>query len=310
MIAYAEASPEVVSIAIQSGIEAVSITARRLTQEDALEVARLATSVAAQWVVLDGFRFTSEYRRVLHEAGLRVLQMDEPGFSDARYVDCVVNPTLHAHEDLYLCRQPSTHLLLGPQYIPLRKEFVKWIGWRRVTEASVRRVLLTFGGADDDNLTLRVLASLSTMSVRDLVVTAIIGPANPHGAAVQDFARSLSFDTHIIKSPPEIAEWMVWADIGVGAAGITTWEMACLGLPMVLTSVFHNEETVADTVEDAGAAVNVGWHEKVTCAQIALELERLFRSASRRARMSDCGRALVDGQGAPRILEFVRRQTL
>jgi spore coat polysaccharide biosynthesis predicted glycosyltransferase SpsG len=165
------------------------------------------------------------------------------------------------------------------------------------------------GGADDDNVNLKILAALAKARLPDVEVAVIIGPVNPHRLAVETFASSLDFPVQIVSNPANVAEWMVWADVGVAAAGITTWEMAFLGLPMLLLSAMANQIPIAEGFQDAGAAVNLGWHENMTALGIADEISALFRSVGRRATMSDRARALVDGCGAARVVEFLRGET-
>src|SRR5258708_10858094 len=91
IIAYAEANAEIVSRAAQSGVETAQIFAPRLTDADAQELAKLAQAFGAQWIVLDGYRFSSAYRKILHLASSKILQIDDPGFSGVCYADCILN---------------------------------------------------------------------------------------------------------------------------------------------------------------------------------------------------------------------------
>jgi RimJ/RimL family protein N-acetyltransferase len=93
------------------------------------------------------------------------------------------------------------------------------------------------------------------------------------------------------------------ADICVAAAGSTTWEICCAGLPALLASVADNQLAVARAISGAGAAIDLGWWEGLTEAGIARAVRRLARDAGRREALAARGMALVDGGGARRVVD-------
>src|SRR5690606_40862662 len=98
---------------------------------------------------------------------------------------------------------------------------------RRAVGLEARRVLVTMGGGDSGNFTATVIRALKKSRLA-LEITAVVGPANPHRAALQALANGTG--TRIITSPPSMADLMAWADLAIGAGGRTAWAVAFSGL--------------------------------------------------------------------------------
>ncbi len=128
---------------------------------DAAETIRQAEALQADWVVVDGYQFDAAYHKALKDAGLKLLVLDDNGDSGFYWADLVLNQNIHAQADWYKNRASYTRLLLGTQYALLRREFLAWRGWQRDTPETAYKILVTLGGSDPDNVTLKVLEALS-----------------------------------------------------------------------------------------------------------------------------------------------------
>jgi spore coat polysaccharide biosynthesis predicted glycosyltransferase SpsG len=65
--------------------------------------------------------------------------------------------------------------------------------------------------------------------------------------------------------------------------------------------IAENQRAIAEELGAAGVVFNMGWHEGVIADRIASTVDGLLYSSFRRLRMSQRGRALVDGKGAERV---------
>jgi len=137
------------------------------------------------WLVLDGYHFDSEYQWLVKEAGYRFLVIDDMAHLPHYYADIVVNQNLHAEQLHYPC-EPYTQLLLGTQYVLLRREFLKGQGWKREIPEVARKVLVTLGGSDPDNVTLKVIRAINKLKIKGLEIKVVIGPSNPHMASLKE----------------------------------------------------------------------------------------------------------------------------
>jgi len=272
--------------------------------ESAAETARLAESFGAEWVVVDGYQFEAEYVERLQHAGLRVISIDDYGHAGRYPAELVLNQNLHASAALYSSRGANTGLLLGPRYALLRGEFLRG---RRDSDqpAAARRILVTMGGSDPENLTGKVIRALAQVKVPDLEAVVVVGPASPHYAAICKAASKLPFPARVELDPASMPALMAWADVAVSAAGSTCWELAYMGLPALVLVWADNQQAVAESLHQAGSVESLGDHSMISSADIAAALQCLLRSQRIRLSMAEHGRALVDGRGAARVVERI-----
>jgi len=150
-------SPNAEARLTAEGFEVVYINAKPGSAEDARLTTKLAHKYGASWVVVDGYHFGGDYQKIIKEAGLNLLFIDDYGHAGYYPADIVLNQNIHADEDLYRNRASYTKLLLRTRYVLLRREFLRWQGYKREIPEIARKMLVTMGGSDPQNVTLKVL---------------------------------------------------------------------------------------------------------------------------------------------------------
>jgi UDP-2,4-diacetamido-2,4,6-trideoxy-beta-L-altropyranose hydrolase len=253
-------------------------------------------------VVVDGYHFGADYVETLQRAGLRVLFIDDNGHADRYPADLVLNQNLHASGKLYAARSAHTGLLLGPRYALLRPEFLQT---RRASETPqvARKILITLGGSDPANVTAKAIRALAQLDSPDLEAVIVVGPANRHRAIIRKAAAKLPFRAQVKHDPDNMPELMAWADVAISAAGSTCWELAYIGLPAIAIVCADNQQSVAESLHQAGALESLGDHSMLSASDIAAAIKCLLRSWRIRRSMAEHGHALVDGRGAARVVE-------
>ncbi|MGB6476311.1 MAG: UDP-2,4-diacetamido-2,4,6-trideoxy-beta-L-altropyranose hydrolase [Candidatus Sulfotelmatobacter sp.] len=273
--------------------------------EESARVAALAREHKAEWVVVDGYQFGEDYQRALKSAGLKVLFMDDYGHGGRYSSDLVVNANVCAEEALYQNREPYTRLLLGPRYCMLRREFNAWRQWQREVPSVAHKALVTMGGSDPENVTGRVIEALGMGGVGDLETMVVVGGSNPHFEALDQTAVRAGGKITIQRDTAQMAQLMADADVAISAAGSTCWELCLLGLPSLLVDVAANQTALARELHRRGCAIHLGSSRDVSAGKIAEELAKMIRSREVRQSLSSASRALVDGNGARRVVSSV-----
>ena len=257
------------------------------------------------WVALDGYHFDETYQLRIKEMGHRLLVFDDTAHLQHYHSDVILNQNINA-EYLHYSRELFTRLLLGLRYVVLRSEFLGWKGRERMFASSTRRVLVTLGGGDPDNQTLKVIRALRRIGLKDLQVKVVVGAANPHSAVLESASRSCSFPIQLVRDARNMAELMAWADLAVSAGGSTCWEMAFMGLPCVILVLAENQQGIAKGIGEAGSGVNLGWFEGVTEGDILDTLSNLLSDPSRLRALSNMAKGLIDGKGRERIVSVLQ----
>src|SRR5208337_4043288 len=180
--AMAEATPPIEERLRNESFEVTRLAVQVGSAVDAERTSQLAFQHGATWVVVDGYEFSAEYQANLKRRGLKVLFIDDNGHARHYSADLVLNQNAHAAEGFYPSRDSSTRLLLGPRFVMLRREFTSWRGWNREIPPVARRVLVTMGGSDPDNVTQKVVEAILSQGdfEVDFEVTVVAGGSNPH----------------------------------------------------------------------------------------------------------------------------------
>src|ERR1700674_102554 len=160
------------------GISVSRIHATPGSREDAAETVAQAHRLKADWVVIDGDRFGSDFLETVRTAGFRVLLIDDFADRESFPADLIVNPNLDDDGEPYRKRGATARLLMGPSYVLLRREFRKGAKKREIRQTG-NRILVTLGGSDPENLTPKIADALARCS--DLEVTAIAGAGYESG---------------------------------------------------------------------------------------------------------------------------------
>ena len=252
------------------------------------------------WLVVDGYHFDSMYQKKIKEAGYKLLWIDDYGHADHYYADIVLNQNISAEESFYNRREPTTRLLLGTRYVLLRREFRQWQGWQREIHDTAKKILVTLGGGDPDNVTLKVVQALKLIDISGLEAKIAVGPTNPNLRTLQQEVSD-NENLQIIINATNMPELMAWADLAVSAGGSTCWEMALLGLPNMIIFFADNQRPIAEKLHADNVALSLGWGHKLTIEDIAQSLEKLIRTAPLRKIFSINSKNLVDGAGAQRV---------
>lgn len=263
---------------------------------DARETAELASKRGAAWIAVDGYHFDSTYQQRLRHPGHRVLWIDDEAHAAPYSADLVLNQNPYASESMYAARDNRTGLLLGLRYALLRREF-------RHAAASPagrpgRRVLVTLGGADAHNVTMKAVDALDGLEVEVVVVA---GSGNPHVPALRERIASEN-RIRLVENAFEMAALMAWADVAIAGAGTTCWELAHAGLPAVVVVVADNQRRAAELLARDGVVVSAGWHAELTAAHLQDAMRSLLDDPDRRSAMAAHGRSMVDGRGSERTV--------
>lgn len=268
---------------------------------DVQQVVEYAGETGADRVILDHGGADEAYQLVLRDAGLRWMQFDG-GASMPLWADWVVSMSPAADASAYrpLQRRAQTRLLLGPRYAIVREEFLQ----PQVREAppAARRLLFTFGGADDRGACLACLEALRELSAFEISI--LSGRFNPQASAIRAWLQAHpAVHARLLLDEIDVARRMSEAHIAITAAGTTTFELALLGLPALLIQIADNQRGNAVAWDLLGVAVNLGPLAALDPGTLRRELISLAGDAVRRERMARLGREAVDGRGADRLVQ-------
>jgi len=258
-------------------------------------------SATSPWLVLDGYHFTPDYQKTIRENGCRLLVIDDMAHLDHYHANILLNQNIHA-SSLHYSYDRDTVKLLGCEYVLLRSEFSKYQDWRREIPAKANKILVTMGGSDLDNVTLKVIRALNNLNDPDLEVKVVAGPANPNINSLENELHLSPFTFHLLRNVHNMSELMAWADVAVSAGGSTCWELAVMGLPATLIVTGDNQKDIVADLNEIGVATGLGWFSELSAINISRALRSLINDKEIRKKMSLLGIELIDGEGFLRVI--------
>lgn len=268
--------------------------------EDARAVAEAAG--ASHWAVVDNYRLDARFERSCRDWAEHVAVLDDLADRDH---DCelLLDQAQGRQASDYARRVPagctvltgSGHALLLPEYGKLREAALT----RRRAGGRTGRILVSFGAVDSVDMTSRALDALAEAGLT-AAVDVVLGPAAPHLEKVRVLAAALQ-SVRLHEGTDRMAGLMAEADLALGAAGVTSWERCCLGLPALVVPVAGNQEPTARALGQCGAATVLEPVASVDAQALAGAMARLWHSPNELSGMAEAAAALCDGGGAGRM---------
>lgn len=273
---------------------------------DAQYVCSIADSHESRWVIVDGYRFDYDYQCLLKRCGQKVLFIDDFGHAGSYAADLVLNQNVYANDSYYQIKNDYTRLLLGPRFALLRKSFLARKGWIRNIPPHARKILISLGGSDPKNATSLVLDAFERIMMPGMILKVVITAKNSCISTIRSRLISAPYEGDLLIDTRDMPDLMAWADLAISAGGSTNLEMAFMGLPGLTINLFGNQVLNSDFLQRDGLIENLGWYEKVNVQDMADRIFQLMESEERRTSMSVKGRSLVDGNGASRVVQYMR----
>jgi len=224
---------------------------------DCLAAFSAASLAPPAWLVVDHYGLSLTWQRLI-QAGLAqqpaVLVLDD--LADRRHQASVVmdanrlDPVAPDHYRDLVPEACST--LLGPAYALLDPIYPR-LQPLLPARTQLSRLLVFFGGVDLANHSAVALEALNHPRLRHLAVDLVLGPDAPHRADLEARVQQRPH-TCLHLGLASLAGLMARADLALGAAGTTSWERACLGLPALVVPVAENQNEGARALETSGVA--------------------------------------------------------
>ena len=286
---------------VSEGGELLRIRAIPGSPQDAVETVAQAHRLRADWVVVDGDRFRSDFLADVQAGGLRVALIDD--FADREFfpANLIVNPNPGVDEKIYRQRAFLGPLLAGERYVLLRREFRQSTERVEFREKNPR-ILVTLGGSDPENLTPRIAEAF--MAWPGLQVTVVAGPGYNK---LNELQKTRADNYRVVHNPSNMGELMCNSDLAVIAAGGTLWELLAVGCVVLSYSRNPVQARVVRDLAGRGAVVDMGETRSFEPAKLLSAIRELVSSSGRCLKMAKLGRALVDGLGATRVVEAILR---
>jgi len=306
------------------------------------------------WVVIDGYAFDVTYHCAIRSAGFKLLVVDDCNHLPAYECDILLNQNLGAAEYAYHIN-PDAKLLLGPRYCLFRREFrivkqknpqtrklhdkqliaiidgpceTDWKNQNQRSHAFKKNngtsctngpnILVTMGGADRHNVTLKIIEALNKSKIKGLNVKILAGTANQNIERLKMAITSFPFHVEgkvppmqgeaqinyqLINHTQNMPDLIRWADVAICAGGSTCWEFCLLNVPMILVALADNQRRIIDRLTSIGVGRYGKEWSKIETKSLTHEIDTLVKQLSSHTDSFMQDKLLIDQYGALRVLE-------
>ncbi len=271
-------------------------------QTDAEQTRKVIGSRIADWLIVDHYAIDQSWEHVLRSTCNKLMVIDD--LADRTHdCDLLLDQNLGREVNDYKTLVPQgCKVLVGPHYALLRPEFadMREYSLNRRSESQLRHTLIIMGGVDQNNATGRILKALkSCPHPDDMRITVVMGVHAPWLSQVRALAAQMSVPTEVKVNVIDMAQLMAESDLAIGAAGSTSWERCCLGLPTLILVLAENQRQGAAALEKSGSAIVL---DDMDLATSTLEFKLTqFMSAGTFGQMSQSSSLITDGKGAGRV---------
>jgi len=199
----------------------------------------------------------------------------------------------------YDIQSDDSHIFLGFKYMIIRKEFLKQRKKFLILNSPIKKILLTFGGSDSENLAEKILPFFFK---KNFYVTVILGPSYTHFNKILKISQRHD-NILILNNTTNLAEIFSKQDLVISSSGITAYELSHVGVPTIFIPSELHEIKTANALVEHGFGLNFGkWDGNFK------KLEDMICSLNdykKRKKMFYSGRKLIDGKGLSRIVKIL-----
>ena len=197
-------------------------------------------------VVLDNYYYTAEYQKQIKDKGCKLVCIDD--IADRYfYADVVINHAPGILPESYKC-EPYTQLLLGVNYLLLRKEFFQ--ATKATRSSKDNTTFICFGGSDEYNFTLKTCKIIRQIDKRPII--AVIGGGYLHASELREFAKDNAIEVHHSVSAQGMVDLMMRSSIAIVPSSSILLEACCTRIPIITGYEVNNQEKIASCCDKLG----------------------------------------------------------
>jgi spore coat polysaccharide biosynthesis predicted glycosyltransferase SpsG len=269
------------------------------TSEDAAETIQEIRRLRPAAVIVDAASASQPYLAELRATGVLVASLDH--VAATRFPSqLVINPLLAPGRESYeFC--PGAQLLLGPRYAVIRSEVRRVRPTRSQEPPPPFRALVALGDDDPELKALEVARLLLGIAKLERIDVAV-RPEHPHIGQLQELSAAQGERLKVLAEPAELAACLSRCHFAVTSGGMWSLELACVGVPQLVTVLSEAYWPTAQRLEEEGAATCLGDIAGLSAGNLRQAVQNLLADPLERQAMARCGRQLIDGRGPDRLV--------
>ena len=259
------------------------------------------------WAIVDGYHFTEKSHESARSVADRLLVIDDAPRDIPYKADLILDQNYGAEIQKYPAAV-NAHLL-GTKYSLIRPEITSIREYSLSRQrTSIKSLVITFGGSDPAGATGKIVTALKNAATGTLQVAVIAGPANSQITELTQLCETFGYDLRV--NPPNLPEILANADLAIGATGTTVWELMCLGVPVLSTSIADNQIPAALALERDGLIEYFGKSSELSQDSLSQLISEHISNSDKLSTMAQRASRKIDGNGAALVVEVMSQITV
>ncbi|HOM01302.1 MAG TPA: UDP-2,4-diacetamido-2,4,6-trideoxy-beta-L-altropyranose hydrolase [Acetivibrio sp.] len=276
-------------------------------EEDSEEIIRKIKAFNLDVLIIDSYNVNREFFLKLKPHVKKLCYIDDVN-KFVYPVDVLINGNVTATAFNYTKYSNDELMLLGLKYNLIRDEFKDLP--ERIINRNVREMMITTGGADPFNLSLRLASIiLSDEEFKDIGINIVVGSGFTNVESLKELARKSS-NVILHENVLRMSEIMLKSDVAISAGGSTLYELCACGTPALAIVIADNQREMVDMLSSQGYIINLGWHGELSNMEILQKIKLLCKDYEKRVSISRKMQRLVDGEGVRRVVEEIMKVSL
>lgn len=136
-------------------------------------------------------------------------------------------------------------------------------------------------------------------------VSIVMGEKAPWVRQVRALAAEMPWPTEVLVGVNDMGLRMANCDLAIGAAGSTSWERCCLGVPALMVILADNQKPIGRALEKAGAAYLIDFGAEGGVADCVARVTELLAEPKKLSLMSRKAASITDGVGVESVVSWM-----
>ncbi|NBH71715.1 hypothetical protein D3Z51_06690 [Clostridiaceae bacterium] len=243
-------------------------------------------------VFWDRLNSESSYIRDIINAGYKIITYDDYDESARMATECIMTWKIPVGGSI-----PSYS---GPRYQLLREEIREYATKEKVINQSVKKILLHFGGTDPLNIL--ILCYNALHDLKDFSLEFIAGKDEPNDWKME---IEQAENTKYAKGVDDFARRLYEADLCLISGGVSMYEAAAIGTPMINISHNKDQDFAASIFQNSVGSVNLGIASEISAHKIKESVLDLCSDYRKRKKMSEAMKLYVPTDGIKIVCKII-----
>ena len=175
----------------------------------------------------------------------------------------------------------NVNALVGAKYLIMNDSFIRK---QKKFRKKINTILVTFGGCDPYNVTLKIIESLITIQNKliNKKINILIGDLYPYKRILKDFLSKTPLDYDIYQNVKDITKFYQGHDCAITAGGNTFYELCALGIPCSVVTQNMRQHNACKSLKYDLHMNYIGLYEKLDNSDIGYKINNFVNDEKMR----------------------------